>query len=159
MCNKRRAQISQGLVMQRSFGGYAQQDSMQDGPGSTHDCQSPAMSPQTPQNSTGFSEQMLSPRSTRGSSYATRRINTDLANGNRITRNISNGSSTQPDSAVDFDSPSGAKTDSHVKDKAIKIPVSGKEEFLPLQASIGHHAGPMYALIANMKHTGPGQVN
>merc|ERR1711964_196931 len=35
MCNQRRAQISQGLVMQRSVGGYAQQDSMQDGPGST----------------------------------------------------------------------------------------------------------------------------
>merc|ERR1712093_166646 len=68
MCNQRRAQISQGLVMQRSFGGYAQQDSIQDGPGSIQDRQSPVMSSRT---STGFSEQMLSPRSTRGSSYAT----------------------------------------------------------------------------------------
>ncbi|KAH6704348.1 hypothetical protein BKA61DRAFT_680606 [Leptodontidium sp. MPI-SDFR-AT-0119] len=79
MCNQRRAQISQGLVMQKSVGGYAQQDSMQGGPGSTHDSQSPAMSPQS---STGLLEQMPSPRSTRGSSYATRRLNTDFANGN-----------------------------------------------------------------------------
>ncbi|XMA13688.1 hypothetical protein WAI453_006479 [Rhynchosporium graminicola] len=128
ICNQRRAQISHGLVMQRSFSGYAQQDSLWEGSGSTHDSQSPALSPQ---NSTGFSEQILSPRSTRGSSYATGRLNTDLVNGNRTTRKVSNVSSTHPDSAVEFDSPPGAMKDSPVEDEAIEIPVSGKEEFLP----------------------------
>ncbi|KAH9208877.1 hypothetical protein DL95DRAFT_414415 [Leptodontidium sp. 2 PMI_412] len=156
MCNQRRAQISQGLVMQRSVGGYVQQDSMQNGPGSTHDSQSPAMSPQ---NSTGLSEQMPSPRSTRGSSYATRQLNTDFANGNRITRKVSNDSSTQPDSAVDFNSPPGAKKDSPVEDEAIEKPVHEKEEFLPLRTSMGNNADPMFALLAHMERTGPGRVN
>jgi len=68
MCNQRRAEISQGLIMQRSFGGYAQQDSMQDSPRSTQDGQSPAMS----SRNSFASEQILSPRSTPGSSYASR---------------------------------------------------------------------------------------
>ena len=121
MCNQRRAQISQGLVMQRSFGGYAQQDSIQDGPGSIQDRQSPVMSSRT---STGFSEQMLSPRSTRGSSYATCYLHTDFANGNELSRKGSNDSSTQPDSAVDFNRPLAGK-DSPVEDEAIGIPVYG----------------------------------
>ncbi|KAG4426835.1 hypothetical protein IFR04_000266 [Cadophora malorum] len=121
MCNQGRAQISQGLVMQRSFGGYAQQDAMLDGPDSTNDNQSPATSPQ---NSTGLSEQMLGPRSSHRSSHATRRLNTEFANSNKIIRKGSNDSSTQPDSAVDFNRPLAGK-DSPVEDEAIGIPVYG----------------------------------
>jgi len=156
MCNQRRAQISQGLVMQRSFGGYAQQDSIQDGPGSIQDRQSPVMSSRT---STGFSEQMLSPRSTRGSSYATCYLHTDFANGNELSRKGSNDSSTQPDSPVNFNSPPGAKKDLPVEDEAIEIPVHEKEDFVPVRASMGNHANPMFALHTYMEHTGPVQVN
>jgi len=130
MCNQRRAQISQGLVMQRSVGGYAQQDSMQDGPGST-----------------------------RGSSHATRRLNPEFANGNKTIRKRSNDSSTQPDSAVDFNSPPGAEKDPPVEDEAIEIPVHGNEEVLPLRASMGNNADPMFALLAYMEQAGSGQVN
>ncbi|KAH6699878.1 hypothetical protein BKA61DRAFT_209925 [Leptodontidium sp. MPI-SDFR-AT-0119] len=138
MCNQRRAQIFQGLVMQRPFSSYAQQDSMQDGPGSTQDSQSPTMSSR---NSTSYSEQMLSPRSTRGSSYATRQLNTDSADGNELTRKGSNDSSTQPDSAVDVNSPPGTK-DLPVEGEAIEIQVH-EEEFLPLRALRGNNANAL----------------
>ncbi|KAH9204898.1 hypothetical protein DL95DRAFT_451482 [Leptodontidium sp. 2 PMI_412] len=146
MCNQRRAQIFQGLVMQRSFGGYAQQDSMQDGPGSTQDGQSPTMSSR---NSISYSEQMLSPRSTRGSSYATRQLNTDSADGNELTRKGSNDSSTQPDSAVDVNSPPGTK-DLPVEDEAIEIQVHEEEEFLPLRALRGNNANALSAFLTHM---------
>ena len=116
--------------MQRSVGGYAQQDSMQDGPGST-----------------------------RGSSHATRRLNPEFANGNKTIRKRSNDSSTQPDSAVDFNSPPGAEKDPPVEDEAIEIPVHGNEEVLPLRASMGNNADPMFALLAYMEQAGSGQVN
>ncbi|KAL5321362.1 hypothetical protein ACEPPN_009318 [Leptodophora sp. 'Broadleaf-Isolate-01'] len=52
-CNQRRAEISQGLIMQKSYGGYTQQDSMQDS-------QSPEMSPQS---SNGLPENLRLTRS------------------------------------------------------------------------------------------------
>jgi len=155
-CNQRRAQISQGLLMQRSFSGYVQQDSIQEGPGPTYDSQSPAMSPQ---NSTGLSEQTLSPPSRRRSSYATRRLDTDFTNGNKITRKGSNTSSTEPNSAVGFDSPPGPKKDSPVADETIEIPLHEDEELLPWLASMGDNAHSMFALPTHMEHTSPGQVD
>lgn len=121
MFNQRRAQISEGHVMQRLIGGYIEQDSRQDGPRSTQDGHSPIMSSQ---NSTGLLEQIPeqrpSPRCIRGSSYAVRQISTELANSNELTRKGSNDSSTQPDSAVDINSSPDTK-DLPVEDNFIEI--------------------------------------
>ncbi|KAG4412659.1 hypothetical protein IFR04_014200 [Cadophora malorum] len=154
-CNQRRAQFSQGFVMQRSFGGYAQQDSIQDSPGSEHGSSSPAMSPQSSSHSLN---QMLSPRSSCGSSYPTRRLDTNFANGKRTTRKGSS-ASTLPDSAVSLDSPASFKNDSPVEDEAIEIPVYENEESLGLPASMEDNADPVFEFLTHVENTGPQQVS
>ncbi|KAH7357115.1 hypothetical protein BKA65DRAFT_592633 [Rhexocercosporidium sp. MPI-PUGE-AT-0058] len=147
VCNQRRAQISQGLVMQKWFGGYSQQDSMLDSPGPTQDGQSTEMSPQ---NSTNFSEQMPSSCFIRESSSGTRRLDTDIANSDEMTRKGSNNSSTQPDSAVDFSSPPGSKKDLLVEDEAIEIQFHVEEGLCQLWASGGSDGDLIFAPLTYM---------
>ena len=155
MCNQRRAQISEGLFMQRSFGSYTQQDSMQDGPRSTQDSQLLTMSSR---KSSDFSEHTLRPGSTRGISYATRQLNTGFATGNELTRKKSNNYSTEPDSVIDLNSLPIVK-DLAVEDEAVEIPVHETEESLPLRVAIGNNANYLFALLTQMQHTGGGPLN
>ena len=155
MCNQRRAQISEGLFMQRSFGSYTQQDSMQDGPRSTQDSQLPTVSSR---KSSNFSEHTPRLRFTRGITYATRQLNTGFATGNELTRKKSNNYSTEPDSVIDLNSLPIVK-DLAVEDEAVEIPVHETEESLPLRVAIGNNANYLFALLTQMQHTGVEPLN
>ncbi|KAK0128521.1 hypothetical protein ONS95_000489 [Cadophora gregata] len=147
MCNQRRADVGQGFVMTRSYGGYVQQDSLQDGPESLQDGQSPAMSPQNSTylpghgRSNSYATSSVGDQPTGGSrsrpmtgdiSQSGNRINTDFANSVNMSRNGSSGSIMQADSAIDFNSPAGgAKKDMSIEDDGIGNPKYRRDEPLP----------------------------
>ncbi|KAH6724270.1 hypothetical protein BKA61DRAFT_566860 [Leptodontidium sp. MPI-SDFR-AT-0119] len=160
LCNHRRSKIFPGLVMQRAPGGYAQQDTMQDSPGPMQDGQSPGMLPQSSSNhpenmrmarADSYAEvtaddQLRQMRGTQTngmggrsmshvSPYPARQINTEFASDVNMSRQPSNDSAKLWDSAVDFNSPAGAKKGSPlVEDEAIdnsaytkKVPFTSPE--------------------------------
>ncbi|KAG4434170.1 hypothetical protein IFR05_010362 [Cadophora sp. M221] len=139
MCNHRRRKISPGLVMQRASGGYAQQDSIENDPGSMEDDLSPGMSTQSPSyppedtrmaRSDSYAEvtsddrprQVMGTQAngmgghpmSRGSSYDPRHTNTEFAGDVDMLRKASE------DSGAHFNSPAGATKKYYpVEDEAI----------------------------------------
>ncbi|PVH89567.1 hypothetical protein DL98DRAFT_507862 [Cadophora sp. DSE1049] len=167
MCNQRRAEIGQGLVMTKSFGSYVQQDSITDGQDSVQDGQSPAMSTQTSTYPPGHGRSnsyatsnvsvgdypsaqcngLQSRPISREMSYAGQQFNTDFANGANMSRDSSNGSVKQPDSALGLDSPpEGVKRDTSIDDEGIDNPMYLKDESLPLETLVDSGINPLFAL-------------
>jgi len=175
MCNQRRAGISEGLVMTRSFTGYVQQDSIQNGPESVQDAHSPAMSAQTSTYLPGHGRTNSHATSTvsvgdlpsaqrngmgsrpmsRDMSYSENphKINTDFANGANMSRNGSTPGNS--DSAIGSNSPpEGVKKDMAIDDEGIGNPIYRNNEPLP-----SLDAGLDFAYLAQVQFSGQEQVN
>ncbi|KAH7419362.1 hypothetical protein BKA64DRAFT_699396 [Cadophora sp. MPI-SDFR-AT-0126] len=169
ICNQRRAEIGQGLVMTKSFGGYVQQDSIPDAQDSMRDGQSPTMSAQNSTYLPGHGRsnsyatstvsisdlpsvqhnRMGSRPMSRDISYAGNRITTDFASGVNMSRNGSSGSPGQTDSAIDFNSPpEGAKKEISIEDEGIENPMYPKDVPLPSLETMIPDADPSFAFLS-----------
>ncbi|KAL2075507.1 hypothetical protein VTL71DRAFT_450 [Oculimacula yallundae] len=128
-CNQARSEVSAGLVMQRSPEGYVTRDNLPEleRPGSSGSASRQGSQPMSPRagSSQPMSSQASNPSTTQQlpvpiqSPLASNmpdqsmRINTDMSDVHHSSREGSNGSSNgHRDSAVDCDSPPGAKKDS-----------------------------------------------
>ncbi|CZS95785.1 uncharacterized protein RAG0_05314 [Rhynchosporium agropyri] len=120
-CNQARSEISPGLIMERSHEGYITRENIpdpekpgSDGTASRQNSQQP-MSPHNTSNEAMFQQpsETVSAPSLLAANLIDHnmRINTDIYETHK-SREGSNGSNSRHDSAVDFDSPMGAKKDS-----------------------------------------------